>query len=202
MGRPQDAGGAGGAGRSGHFGEMKRQFQGEEGVRRHGRQRRPASVPPPAAASPPGPQLNRPPWRQLAAAAAFLNSSDKPTGGKLRKPSAVVKKEKAWPGARLLSSAFCNALPFYLTTCIMPQPLPPLTPYSPTPQNRIYSSAPSHQLATLHQKHWKTNGEAAVTRELLSRFCLKTVSEKEELTPKYHQADANWAATFTARRSP
>ena len=83
--------------------------------------RRPA----PRAVSPgSGPRLNRRRWRQLATAAAFLNSSDKPTGGKLRKPSAVVKKAKAWPAARLLSSAFCNALPFYLTACIMPLTLP------------------------------------------------------------------------------
>lgn len=83
--------------------------------------RRPA----PRAVSPgSGPRLNRRRWRQLATAAAFLNSSDKRTGGKLRKPSAVVKKAKAWPAARLLSSAFCNALPFYLTACIMPLTLP------------------------------------------------------------------------------
>lgn len=66
-----------------------------------------------------GPGLNRWRWRQLATAAAFLNSSDKPSGGKLRKPSAVVREAKAWLAARLLSSAFCNALPFYLTACIM-----------------------------------------------------------------------------------
>lgn len=92
--------------------------------------RRPRPIPPPplrpAALSVggSGPRLNRRRWRQLATAAAFLNSSDKPTGGKLRKPSAVVKKAKAWLAARLLSSAFCNALPFYLTACIMPLTLP------------------------------------------------------------------------------
>lgn len=67
-----------------------------------------------------GPGLNQWRWRQLATAATFLNSSDKPSGGKLRKPSAVVREAKAWLAARLLSSAFCNALPFYLTACIMP----------------------------------------------------------------------------------
>lgn len=55
-GRPQDPGGAGSVGRSGHFGEMKRAFQGEEGVGRRGGQRQPTSP-----ARPPGPQLNRPP---------------------------------------------------------------------------------------------------------------------------------------------
>lgn len=111
-----------------------------------------------------------------------------------------MKKAKAWPGARLLSSAFCNALPFYLTACIMPRPLPPLTPYSPAPRNQVYGCGASRRLAAPCQKSWKTSGEDAATRELLSRLLLKTACRKKRNSPQVPQSRCKLGSNFHSQK--
>lgn len=98
-------------------------------------------------------------------------------------PSAVPRQPRAWPGASLLSSAFCNALPFYFTALHNAAGPPPLTPAA-------LGSRPARRA------HQDKNEEAVPAGE--SPSLPMTAGWKVRSQPQHRPADTNWAETLTA----
>lgn len=95
----------------------------------------------------------------------------------------MPRQARAWPGASLLSSAFCNALPFYFTALHNAAGPPPLTPAA-------LGSRPARRA------HQDKNGEAVPAGE--SPSLPMTTGWKARSQPQHRPADTNGAETLTA----
>lgn len=139
---------------------------------------RPGAGPPAWPPAEPRPALTSP-------AAAFLNSAAGPRRQQRTEPSAEPRQPRAWPGARLLSSAFCNALPFYFTALHNAAAPPPLTPAAPGSRPRSAGTAGQER------------GGSVPTEESPPRPPM-TAGWKVRSQPQHRPAKANWAGTPTA----